>query len=172
MQHLALQNMLELERFRGLAAANDSAQTKVRERQRERTVPIPETITPVPGYPQKLIIFKMAASRYWQIRCWWGGRSHRRSARTESQRVALHAARLFYEELAARDHWTQPPQGMSPPPPPGPEAGAQARGRRAGLADPPDPRGDMPRFGRLAEQMMRDEMPAHGAANSVWGVGR
>ena len=28
---------------------------------RERTVPIPETITPVPGYPRKLVVYKMAA---------------------------------------------------------------------------------------------------------------
>lgn len=154
--------MVELERFLALAAANDgAADPPVRTRQRERTVPIPETITPVPGYPQKLIIFKMAASPYWQIRCWWGGRSHRRSARTESQRLALHAARLFYEELAAREHLAQlerqpqlqgmPPLLLAHPPTP-----AQLRSASHRIA-PAAPLTPVARFGVLAEQMMRDE---------------
>lgn len=155
--------MVELERFLALAAANDGGvEPPVRTRQRERTVPIPETITPVPGYPQKLIIFKMAASRYWQIRCWWGGRSHRRSARTESQRLALHAARLFYEELAAREHFSQLErqpqlQGMpalvlaQPMAPTMPQRAEPKRPAPLARATP------ALRFGVLAEQMMRDE---------------
>ena len=155
--------MVELERFLALAAANDGAtDPPAQTRLRERTVPIPETITPVPGYPQKLIIFKMSASRYWQMRCWLGGRSHRRSARTESQRLALHAARHFYEELVARDHMAQLErqpqlQGMppllvarSPAPPPQARTGA----KRPSPAAPLTPAA---RFGVLAEQMMRDE---------------
>lgn len=154
--------MVELERFLALAAANDGGiEPPVQTRQRERTVPIPDTITPVTGYPQKLIIFKMAASRYWQIRCWWGGRSHRRSARTESQRLALHAARLFYEELAAREHLSQferqaqlpgvPPVAVAnPAAPPAPRSGA----RRLPLNAPATPAS---RFGMMAEQMMRDQ---------------
>lgn len=50
-------------------AANDERFGQI---QRERTVPIPETFTPVPGYPKKLVVFKMAASKYWQVRCWIG----------------------------------------------------------------------------------------------------
>ena len=63
---------------------------------RERTVPIPETLTPVPGYPQKLAVFKMAASRYWQVRCWMAGRTYRRSTQTQSLRMAQSFARQFY----------------------------------------------------------------------------
>ena len=81
------------------AAAND---THIRSNPRERTVPIPATITPVPGYPRKLSVFKIAASKYWQVRCWIGGRTHRRSTQTQSLRMAQSFARTFYEQLLAQ----------------------------------------------------------------------
>ena len=68
---------------------------------RNRTVPIPHTITPIPGYPQKLVVFKMAASQYWQVRCWVTGKTHRQSTRTQSLRMAQSYARRFYEHLIA-----------------------------------------------------------------------
>jgi hypothetical protein len=68
---------------------------------RERTVPIPETITPVPGYPRKLVVFKMAASKYWQVRCWIDGKTYKRSTQSLSLRVAQSFARKFYEQLLA-----------------------------------------------------------------------
>ena len=43
----------------------------------------------------------MAASKFWQVRCWIAGRTHRRSARTQSLRVAQSFARGFYEQLLA-----------------------------------------------------------------------
>lgn len=81
------------------AAAND---THMRRSQRERTVPIPATITPVPGYPSKLSVFKIAASKFWQVRCWIAGRTHRRSTQTQSLRMAQSFARTFYEQLLAQ----------------------------------------------------------------------
>jgi hypothetical protein len=80
-------------------AAND---THMRISQRERTVPIPATITPVPGYPRKLSVFKIAASKFWQVRCWIAGRTHRRSTQTQSLRMAQSFARTFYEQLLAQ----------------------------------------------------------------------
>jgi hypothetical protein len=68
---------------------------------RERTVPIPDTITPVPGYPRKMVVFKMAASKYWQVRCWISGKTYRRSTQSVSLRVAQSFARQFYERLLA-----------------------------------------------------------------------
>jgi hypothetical protein len=56
----------------------------------------------VPGYPSKLSVFKIAASKYWQVRCWIGGRTHRRSTQTQSLRMALSYARTFYEQLLAQ----------------------------------------------------------------------
>ena len=71
---------------------------------RERTVPIPSSITPVPGYPSKLVVFKMAASRFWQVRCWIKGKTYKRSTQTQSVRVAQSFARTFYEQLLALSH--------------------------------------------------------------------
>jgi hypothetical protein len=81
------------------AAANDPG---LRTQARERTVPIPATITPVPGYPRKLSVFKIAASKFWQVRCWIAGRTHRRSTQTQSLRMAQSFARTFYEQLLAQ----------------------------------------------------------------------
>jgi hypothetical protein len=80
------------------ASANDS---HYKTHERERTVPIPSTITPVPGYPQKLVIYKIAASKFWHVRCWIAGKTHRSSTRTQSQRVAQSYARTFYEQRLA-----------------------------------------------------------------------
>ena len=74
-------------------AANDNS---VR---RDRTVPIPSTITAVPGYPNKLAVFKIAASKYWQARCWIDGKTHRRTTKTTSLVQAQRFARWFYESL-------------------------------------------------------------------------
>ena len=82
------------------AAANEPLYTSG---QRERTVPIPSTITPIAGYPRKLVIFKMAASKFWQVRCWIAGRTHRKSTQTQNAQVARFFARQFYEQLLA-DH--------------------------------------------------------------------
>jgi len=71
---------------------------------RERTVPIPSSITPVPGYPRKLVVFKMAASRFWQVRCWIKGKTYKRSTQSQSLRVAQSFARTFYEQLLAQSH--------------------------------------------------------------------
>jgi hypothetical protein len=148
--------MTELERLRAREAANDEPALRVTGlRERERTVPIPQTLTPVPGYPQKLVVFKMAASRYWQMRCWMDGRSHRRSARTESLRLALHGARLFYEEMLARKH-SQP-------------AMAEARPALAAPALPAAPSGRSVSFGHLAENLMRSERAR--AQRGEWSLG-
>jgi integrase len=69
-----------------------------------RTAPITESFQPVPGYPRKLVLFKMAASQYWQVRCWVNGRSYRRSTRTTSLKVAHAAARNLYETLLGLRH--------------------------------------------------------------------
>lgn len=71
---------------------------------RERTVPIPESIRPVPGYPRKLVVFKMAASKYWQMRCWIAGKTYKRSTQSQSLLVAQSFARRFYEQLLAQSH--------------------------------------------------------------------
>ena len=98
--------------FEHFAANDPSPETLVRSQQRERTVPIPETLTPVPGYPQKLAVFKIAASRFWQVRCWVAGRTYRRSTQSQSLRMAQSFARQFYEQLMAKHHSESPGQGQ------------------------------------------------------------
>ena len=63
---------------------------------RDRTVPIPKSITSVPGYPRKLVVYRMAASKFWQVRCWVQGRTHRKSTQTQSLKVAQTFARRYY----------------------------------------------------------------------------
>jgi integrase len=79
-------------------ASNDS---HMRTQKRERTVPIPESIISVPGYPEKLAIFRMQASKYWQVKCWHNGKTFRRTTKSLSKRSALIFARIFYEQLMA-----------------------------------------------------------------------
>jgi hypothetical protein len=68
---------------------------------RGRTVPILKTIMPVDGYPRHLVIFKIAASKFWQVRCRVAGITRRKSTRSQSIHVARHFAREFYQQLLA-----------------------------------------------------------------------
>jgi hypothetical protein len=82
-------------------AANDD---KIRNTQRERTVPIPNSITAVPGYPNKLAVYRIAASKFWQVRCWIAGRTHKSSTKTTALRAAQSFARQYYELLLVKHH--------------------------------------------------------------------
>lgn len=64
-----------------------------------RTNPLPETITTVPGYPDKLKVFKVACSRFWQARVYVHGGYRFSSLKTESKKVALREAVRFYERV-------------------------------------------------------------------------
>jgi hypothetical protein len=66
---------------------------------RRSVVPIPSSIHHVQGYPKKLIIFLVEASPYWWTRCWFEGKHHKRSTRTQAKRVAIRFAKRFFEEL-------------------------------------------------------------------------
>ena len=67
-----------------------------------RTNPIPGTSRGVPGYPDKLRIYMIGASPFWQVRCYFRDRMHTRSLRTTDVRRAMRGAQAFYEELTAR----------------------------------------------------------------------
>ena len=69
---------------------------------RHRTVPIPSTIESVPRYPQKLVIFRIAASKFYWARFYDSGRIYKRSTKTDIKRDAQKAAIAFYEELLTR----------------------------------------------------------------------
>lgn len=93
-----------------LIPANDA---KFGSPNRSRTVPIPESITPVPGYPRKLVVFRITASKYWQVRVWIGGRTYKRSSHSVSLKVAQSFARVLYEQLLAQN---QPASAVYNPP--------------------------------------------------------
>ena len=86
-------------------AANDA---QLKKQQRERTVPIPNTIHHIPRYPLKLAVYKIAASKYWQVRCWHRGRTHRQSTKTQQLRTAISYAQRFYELLLVQHQRTIP----------------------------------------------------------------
>ena len=76
-------------------AANDFAY----QYQACRTLPIPATITSIEGYPAKLKIYLTSASKFWQSRCFFRGRVHTKTTRTTNKRLAINAAKQFYESL-------------------------------------------------------------------------
>lgn len=83
-----------------VGASND----EVFRSRRGRTVPIPETLTSVPGYPEKLRIYRIEASRYWQVRCWFNGKTYSKSLRTTSKKNALVLAKRFFDMTSAAVH--------------------------------------------------------------------
>jgi hypothetical protein len=71
---------------------------------RHRTVPISETITRVGrGYPDKLVIYKQAASRFWWVRYFTQGRVAKRTTKTTDKNKALAFAKKFYEDILLRE---------------------------------------------------------------------
>jgi hypothetical protein len=69
---------------------------------RYKTVPIPDTITPVPGYPTKLVIYKSASSPFWYARYFLAGKTVKKSTRTDSKADALKFAKDLYDTLNYR----------------------------------------------------------------------
>ncbi len=65
------------------AAANDTQYLPAR----HRTLPIPESVTPIANYPTKLRIFKTLASRYWQVRCYLRGKTYTQSLKTLDHQI-------------------------------------------------------------------------------------
>ena len=70
--------------------------------QRHRTVPIKSTLTSIPGYPKKLVIFKLPASSYWWVRYYTESRIFKRTTKTEIKRDAIEAAKRFYDDINFR----------------------------------------------------------------------
>ena len=72
--------------------------------ERHRSVPIRDSITRIPGYPRKLVIFKIPASCYWWVRYYTNSRMFKRTTKTEFKRSAIEAAKRFYDEINYRVH--------------------------------------------------------------------
>jgi len=70
---------------------------------KHRTVPLSETITKVPGMPDKLVIFKIPASKYWWVRYFTSGRIVKKSTKSENKKEAFKIAERFYEDIIIRE---------------------------------------------------------------------
>ena len=70
-------------------------------RKPSRTNPIPDTVCNVSGYPDKLKVFKVECSKYWQARVYVNGAYRFSSLKTESKKDALRNAIKFYESVLA-----------------------------------------------------------------------
>lgn len=96
-----------------LAASAAASNDLIFRAHRGRTVPIPDTLTSVPGYPEKLRIYRIAASRYWQVRCWFDGKTYSKSLRTTSKQNAMALAKRFFDATAAAVHLGRDPESES-----------------------------------------------------------
>jgi hypothetical protein len=81
--------------------ASKTAPKTAAQRDKHKTVPIPSSITPVPGYPNKLVIYKSEASPYWWAR-YYAGKTVRRSTKTENKAEAFKFAKKLYDEINHR----------------------------------------------------------------------
>ena len=71
---------------------------------RHRTVPLQDTISTIGrGYPDKLVLFKIPASRFWWCRYFTGNKVVKQSTRTENKTEAIAFAKRFYEDILLRE---------------------------------------------------------------------
>jgi hypothetical protein len=64
-----------------------------------RTVPIPDSLTSVRGYPDKLKIYRIEASAFWQVRCFENGKTIKLSTKTTDKQEAIEFAKATYNRI-------------------------------------------------------------------------
>jgi integrase len=62
-------------------------------------VPIPDSLTSVRGYPDKLKIYRIEASPFWQVRCFESGKTIKLSTKTTDKREAIEFAKATYNQI-------------------------------------------------------------------------
>lgn len=88
--------------------ANSAAALQATPSTRHRSTPIAESLTHVPGYPKKLVIYQLAASPFWWVRYYADGKILRRSTKATEKKRAIAAAKEFYDEINYRRHANLP----------------------------------------------------------------
>lgn len=73
-----------------------------------RRTPIKSSLTHIPNYPKKLVIYQLAASPYWWVRCYSNGKIHRKSTKETDKRKAIAAAKQFYDDVTIGNHKATP----------------------------------------------------------------
>ncbi len=81
-----------------LSPANDDSYAS----RQARSLPVLSSMSAVRGYPNKLKIYRIRGSRFWQARCYMDGRMYVRSTRAVEKQQATEVAKQFYEELLVR----------------------------------------------------------------------
>ena len=71
---------------------------------KHRCTPIASSLTHVPNYPKKLVIYQLQASPFWWVRYYTDGKILRRSTKATDKKHALAAAKDFYDEINYRKH--------------------------------------------------------------------
>lgn len=66
---------------------------------KHRTTPKQDSITSVPGYPNKLVIYQLDASPFWWVRYYVDKKVVRRSTKSTDKRKAFAFAKEFYDEI-------------------------------------------------------------------------
>jgi len=73
-----------------------------------RTTPIKSTLTHIPNYPKKLVIYQLAASTFWWVRYYSNGKIFRKSTKETDKRKAIAAAKQFYDDVTIGNHAATP----------------------------------------------------------------
>lgn len=66
---------------------------------RHRTLPIPSSVSRISGYPEKLFIYQLEASKYWWVRYFIAGKTLRKSTKTENKQLAIAFAKQFFYDV-------------------------------------------------------------------------
>lgn len=78
---------------------NEAANQSPAEKAKHRTVPIAASLTHVPNYPKKLVIYQLEASPFWWVRYYTDGKVLKRSTKVTEKKRAIAAAKEFYDEI-------------------------------------------------------------------------
>jgi site-specific recombinase XerD len=72
--------------------------------EKHRSVPIKESISKIAkGYPDKLVIFKIAASPFWWVRYYTQNKILKKSTKSDDKKKAIEFAKRFYEDILLRE---------------------------------------------------------------------
>ncbi|HZW13539.1 MAG TPA: hypothetical protein VFF81_10155 [Noviherbaspirillum sp.] len=81
------------------AQAATAATTPPTASKASRTVPIADTLQSVKGLPDKVKIYLIAASPFWQVRCYENGKTIKRSTGTTDKAAAFKFAKTLYDQI-------------------------------------------------------------------------
>lgn len=71
---------------------------------KHRSTPIAASLTSVPNYPKKLVIYQLEASPFWWVRYYTDGKILRRTTKATDKKHAIAAAKAFYDEINYKKH--------------------------------------------------------------------